>query len=169
MKIIWYPATSLDGFIADDAGKADWVTDDDAGAFDELVKTSGAVIVGRRIFDQYYGQLYPAAHAKTYVLTLDPKRVSADQRVEYIHGGPLEVMRALDSDGRTQAVLSGGGEVNGLFAAANLIDEAWMSVYPLILGTGTRLLGSYHGRLKLTLQQGYALPGGVVHNRYVVG
>ena len=169
MKIIWYPAVSLDGFIAGPGGNSDWVTDDDAGLFDELVSSSRAVIVGRTTFDQYRGQLFPARGAKTYVVTADDRLVSDDPSFEYVTGGALEVMRSLGHDNQTQAVLAGGGQVNGLFAAANLIDEAWISVYPLILGAGTRLLGNYEGRLKLTLQQGYALPGGVVHNRYDVG
>ncbi|MBW4061622.1 dihydrofolate reductase family protein [Candidatus Saccharibacteria bacterium] len=169
MKIIWYPAVSLDGYIADDQGQSDWVTSDDAGMFDDLVQQSKAVIVGRKTFDQFKGELYPVTGATTYVITNNTKRASDDPAVVYVAGGALEVMRSLSADGRTQAVLSGGGEINGLFAAANLIDEAWVSVYPLILGSGTKLMGSYAGRLRLSFRQGYALPHGVVHNRYDVG
>jgi dihydrofolate reductase len=169
MKIIWYPAVSLDGYISDALGGSDWVTSSDAGMFDDLVAKSKAVIVGRKTFDQSKGALYPVHGATTYVVTKNSNLLSDDPGVVYVTGGALEVMRSLTADGRIQAVLCGGGEMNGMFAAANLIDEAWMSVYPLILGAGTKLLGDYSGALKLTFRSGYALPEGVVHNRYEVG
>jgi len=169
MKIIWYPAVTLDGYIADPRGRADFVTAEDDRQWGELVQAAGAVIVGRRTFDQYRGVVYPLAGATTYVATRDTKLMSADPAVVYVTGGPLEVMRRLHAGGHAIAVLAGGGQAAGLFAQANLIDEAWISLYPRLLGAGVRLLGDYRGELRLTFKEGYAMPGGVVHNRYDVG
>lgn len=169
MRLIWYPAVSLDGLITDAQGSSDFVTADDTKQFGRLVNQAGAIIVGRRTFDQYHQPDNPFPKAKTYVLTQNPRLASSDPAVNYICGSPLELMRRLHTDGHAVAVLSGGGQINGLFARANLIDEAWVSLYPLILGAGTPLLGGYQGSLRLTLRDGFRLPGGVVHNRYDVG
>jgi dihydrofolate reductase len=168
MKIIWYPAATLDGYIADTRGRSDWVSAQDNQAFASLARDSGAVIVGRRTFDQYQGQnLVPGAH--TYVLTHNPALGSDDPDVTYIVGGALEAMRRLHAAGHAQAVLAGGGDTSGSFAKANLIDEAWISFYPLILGAGTKLLGSHQGSMRLTPRESLAMAGGVNHHRYEVG
>lgn len=169
MKVIWYPAVTLDGYIADPKGNSSFVNDTDEAQFGRLVNSTGAIIVGRRTYDQYHRRANPFPKARTYVVTKDDKLASDDPMIVYVAGGPMEVMRRLHQDGRTVAVLSGGGQVNGLFASKGLIDEAWISIYPLILGEGIPLLGEYKGTLRLTMKAGYALPGGVVHNRYDVG
>jgi dihydrofolate reductase len=169
MKIIWYPAVSLDGYIADAKGNSDWVTAEDDQMWGQLVQSARAVIVGRRTFNQYYGQVYPIPGATTYVMTTDSGLRSEDPAVVYVVGGAMAVMRRLSEDGHRWAVLSGGGESSGLFAAANLIDEAWISTYPIVLGSGTRLLGKYEGPMRLIFREGYSLPGGVNHSRYDIG
>lgn len=168
MKLIWYPAVSLDGYIADVQGDSSFVSAADDKQFSKLINSTGALVVGRRTYDQYHHpNPYPKAH--TYVVTQNTQLVSDDPAVTYVTGGPMEVMRRLHDDRFTVAVLSGGGLTSGLFAQANLIDEAWISIYPLMLGEGTRLLGDHRGRMKLKLKEGYALPGGIIHNRYEVG
>lgn len=168
MRIIWYPAVSLDGYITDAKGSSDFVTPEDTRQFAKLVGQAGALIVGRRTFDQYHQPKNPFPKAKTYVVTQNHRLTSEDPAIIYVSGGPLELMRRLHQDGHAYAVLSGGGQINGLFAAANLIDEAWVSVYPLIHGAGVPLLGGYHGPLKLSLREGFMMPSGVVHSRYDV-
>jgi dihydrofolate reductase len=167
MKILWYPAVSLDGYIADTRGSSDFVTADTI-QFGKLVNSTGAIVVGRRTYDQYH-RPNPFPKARTYVLTNDDKLHSDDPAVVYVTGGPMEIMRRLHQDGRTVAVLSGGGATSGAFAAKGLIDEAWISVYPLILGGGTHLLGDYQGTLRLNQRESFMLPGGIIHNRYQVG
>jgi dihydrofolate reductase len=168
MKILWYPAVSLDGYVADTTGSSDFVTPEDTIQFGKLVNATGAIIVGRRTYDQYH-RPNPFPKARTYVLTANDKLRSDDPAIVYVTGGPMEIMRRLHQDGRTVAVLSGGGATSGAFAAKGLIDEAWISVYPLVLGGGTRLLGGYQGAMRFGLREGFMLPGGIIHNRYEVG
>jgi dihydrofolate reductase len=168
MKIIWYPAVSLDGYVADARGRSDFVSAEDEREFSKLVNATGAIIVGRRTYDQYHRPQNPFPKARTYVLTQSTDASSDDPAVVYVSGGPLEMMRRLHSDGRTVAVLSGGGTTSGLFAGKGLIDEAWISLYPLILGAGTRVLGEYQGTMRFMFKEGFMLPGGIVHNRYDV-
>lgn len=169
MRLIWYPAVTLDGFIATAEGNSDWVIPDDDRLFTQLVQSAGAIVMGRRTFDQYHSHGNPFPKAKTYVLTNNHHLASNDPAVAFVTGGPLEVMRRLHADGYQQAVLSGGGDTNGLFARAGLIEEAWISVYPLTLGAGIPLFGGYPTALRLTLIETRELPGGVTHHRYEVG
>lgn len=169
MKLIWYPAATLDGFIATPDGRADWISPHDDRQFAGLVKESGAIVVGRRTFAQYHAHGNPFPHAKTYVYTRDMRLTSDDPAIIYVSGSPLELMRRLHLEGHIQAVLPGGGDTAGLFARANLIDEAWISVYPLMIGTGIPLLGNFPSSLRLEHQSSHAMPGGITHHRYQVG
>lgn len=169
MKVIWYPAVTLDGFIATPDGNSDWVIPEDDRLFSQLVQESGAIIMGRRTYQQYHSHGNPFPKAITYVLTTKSDHASSDPAVIFVTGGPLELMRRLHLDGHEQVVLSGGGETNGHFARAGVIDEAWISVYPLTLGAGIPLFGSQPTALRLSLQETRTLPGGVIHNRYLVG
>ncbi len=163
MHVIWYPATTIDGYIADVDGDSDWVTAEDEELFSELVQSCGAVIVGRATFDQFHGSIYPIAGATTYVCTSRP----ADDidGVRFVSGSPSEVLERVRNDGLTAVVLSGGGDVNGRFAKANLIDEAIVSVYPKVFGGGTRLLGSHELRINLGGSSWTALHDGVIQLR----
>ena len=168
MKLIWYPSVSLDGLIADSTGRSDFVTEADERQFAKLVHSAGALVVGRRTFAQYHQPRNPFPKVTTYVLTTDIHLRSDDPAVVYVTGGPMEVMRRLHADSRLITVLSGGGQTSGLFAAKGLIDEAWISINPLVMGAGTPMLGDYRGTLRLDWREGFMLPGGIVHNRYEV-
>lgn len=167
MRLIWYPAVSLDGFITDSAGASTWVTPEDERQFAKLIHSAGALVVGRRTFDQYH-RPNPFPKIRTYVLTSNSSLASDDPAVVYVTGGPMEVMRRLHQDGYQMAVLSGGGRTNGAFASKGLIDEAWVSLYPFTLGAGTPLLGDYQINLRFELQSAHMMPSGVVHSRYKI-
>ncbi len=168
MKLIWYPAVSIDGFIADSAGSSDFITPEDERQFAKLVNTAGALVVGHTTYQQYHQPTNPFPKVRTYVLTTNPGLTSDNPAVVYLSGGPMEVMRRLHADGYIQAVLSGGGQINSLFAAGGFIDEAWVSLYPLTLGAGTSLFGDHPVQLRLSLRDSLRLPGGIIHSRYEV-
>jgi dihydrofolate reductase len=167
MKLICCAAASLDGFIADAAGSSSFVSPADVKQFKDLVAATGTLIVGRRAFEQWHQQ-NPLPQVHTYVLTKDASLSGDNEAIRFVAGGVLEVMRQLQEDGRAHAVLWGGGQVNGAFAAKDLIDEARISLYPLILGQGVPLMGGYQGQLRLQLQKAYTLPDGVVRGHYAV-
>jgi len=52
-KIVFYPACSLDGYIARHDGDSAWVTEEDEQLFTQEVQKAGCVIVGSRTFKQY--------------------------------------------------------------------------------------------------------------------
>jgi dihydrofolate reductase len=179
LKIIFYPAISLDGYIAKSNGDSDWVTDEDEQIFAEEVARAGCVIVGRRTFEQYKGKIYPMANATTFVCT-SHKKVTQDypaDQVVRVSGDVEDIVKQIESRGFTSAILSGGGDTNSWFAIAGLIDEMIVSVYPKMLGAGIGLFGRWdHERghfpievqLNLTLLNTRQLGDGVVQHRYKV-
>lgn len=168
MKIIWNPAVTLDGNIATADGNSDWPTEEDGNLFEEQVRRSGAVIVGRRTFEQYKGEVFPISGTTTLVWTHQPDTGQAYEGVEYMDGRPEEVITTLEKKGFRECVLAGGSITNDAFITAGLVDEIVITIYPLLFGGGMRLLSVKNFELKLELLGTSEIGGGVIRSKYKV-
>jgi dihydrofolate reductase len=166
MKIIWYPAITLDGFIATETGDSDWISEADDRMFEAEAKQAGCVVVGKTTFDQYKGSIYPIPNTTTYVVTNRANDLPQTQNIKYVGPDAEVICERIAKDGFASALLSGGGETNGLFAKAGKIDEAIISIYPVVLGSGIKMFGSYTPKLSLKLVSSQGIGEGVVQNRY---
>lgn len=149
MKVTLMNAISLDGFIAKPDGDSDWVTDDEQ--FDAAIAEFGCLLIGRKTFEQYEGELYPVDGAVTFVYTSDSKSFEDTENLKFLQGTPDEVLEQISRAGFSKVLLAGGGAINASFAAAELIQEIIVDVHPLTLGQGIRLLGDFTGSLDLEL------------------
>ncbi len=168
MKIIWNPAVTLDGNIAKADGNSDWPTERDGELFDEQVRISGAVIVGRKSFEQYKGEVFPIQGATTYVWTHTPETGEVTEGVEYVSGTPEAVVLFLEKRGIIECVLAGGPITSNAFVSAGLVDEVIATIYPLLFGSGMRLLSGDSIDMKLKLSETKEIGDGVIRNKYKV-
>jgi dihydrofolate reductase len=164
MKVILYPAISLDGFIAHLNGDSDWVTAEDEALFAKEVQNAGCVIVGNRTFKQYKDSIYPIANAITFVCTSQP--LPSTENIKYVTGTVTEILAQVQAAGFTTAILSGGADTNRRFAEAQAIDELIVSSYPQILGRGLSLFGGLEMEVRLELLDTKPLQSGIIQNRY---
>lgn len=167
MKIILYPAISLDGYIARSDGDSDWVTPEDERLFTEEVRKAGCVIVGNNTFKQYQGSIYPIQGAVTFVCSSSIES-QIDSAVRYVGGKVADIIKQIASAGFTSAVLSGGADTNARFAEAGAITEMLVSIYPHVLGSGLKLFGDRSIKIALSLLTTQQLDSGVVQNKYKV-
>lgn len=168
MKLIWSPAVTLDGNIAMADGNSNWPSETDGNLFQELVKECGAVIVGRKTFEQYKGEVFPIEGAITYVWTHQPETGESYSGVEYISGKPKGVLANLEQKGHTKCVLAGGTITNNAFMGAGLVDEIIATIYPLLFGKGMGLLTLDNFEVKLELLETKPIGDGVIRNHYKV-
>ena len=164
-KVLWNTMMSLDGFIAGPDDDMHWVFGVDGGAgrtVDEVVRSTGALLVGRRTQDVedrlqpgFYGGAF---RGPFFVLRHDPppeppvvKGVSG----RFLDVGIDEAVRVAQeaADGRDVVVL--GANVARQCLEAGLLDEIIVHVAPILLGDGVRLFQRSGGepvRLALELQ-----------------
>lgn len=64
---------------------------------------------------------------------------------------PQEILNLLRKKGFSETLVCGGGQINGVFAKADLIDEIYSDIEPVVLGAGCRLFGDTTVRLDLRL------------------
>lgn len=158
--IIFLTATSLDGYLADENGSLDWLFSVEGGedAFDEFktfVARVSVIVEGSTTYEwvinheqllehpEKWQELY--GKKKTYVFSTRaaqlPRVPNTD--VEFISGPVSEhISSILIAAGDGDIWVVGGGTIAAQFAAADRLDEIWLSVAPVFLGSGAPLFTS---------------------------
>jgi dihydrofolate reductase len=162
-KVLWHTQMSLDGFIAGPNDDMRWAFEVEAGpdeTIDEVVGSTGALLVGRRTQDVedreqpgFYGGAYQGPF---FVLRHDPP--AEPPVVKGVTGQFLDVgieeavaIAKQAAEGRDVVVL--GANVARQCLEAGLLDEVLVHVSPVLLGDGVRLFDRPGGapvKLELT-------------------
>ena len=137
MKVILLMAITLDGRTGrNEMHFVDWTEKEDKKLFVEITKKAGVIIMGSRTYDTIGG---PLPNRRNIILTRDPKRKSKWDNLEFVDKSPAALLRYLEQEGFSEAVLAGGPTINSLFAREKLIDEVIVTVSPVVFGYGTSL------------------------------
>lgn len=150
----------------------------------EGLAATGAVIVGKRMFGGWdgpwgdeptlgvWGEEPPFA-VPVFVLTHHPRETTTVGQTTYTFvtdGIESALEQARAAAGGKDVSVGGGANVIQQYLVAGLLDELQLSVVPLLLGGGVRLLenlGDAPPELELT--RVVESPSGVTHLRYRVG
>lgn len=167
MPNIVYIATSLDGLIADSAGRVDWAApyeDADYG-FETFYAGVDRIIMGRRTYDQTLrlGD-WPYAGKPVTVLTHRPLRAPPIGISAFC--GPLT--KILTRASRRTNWIIGGSQTIAAAIRDDLVDEFDIFVMPLTLGQGIPLFADELPALDLRPVGNDRFENGVVRLRYKV-
>jgi dihydrofolate reductase len=142
---------------------------EDSELLDEATQRSGAVIVGRRMFDnaQGWGES-PPFHKPVFVLTHETKE--PDEReggttFTFVEGVENALEQARAAAGERDVAVGGGAQTIQQFLRAGLLDEMQVHVAPLLLGGGVRLFDDLDGPREVSDLQARASPA-VAHLRF---
>jgi dihydrofolate reductase len=129
----------------------------DAEILDEAFARTGAVVLGKRMFDNAHGWGdNPPFHVPVFVLTHEAREAETKEggtTFTFVTDG---VETALDearrAAGDKDVSIAGGANTIQQFVKAGLVDELQIHVAPLLLGGGIRLfddLGTFSGSLEI--------------------
>jgi len=169
-RIVYYVASSLDGYIAPADGSLDWLSAHESGGEDygyaELYASVDAVLVGRRTYEQFLTfPDWPYAGRPCWVFSKRPVK-AASPEVTVTADTPERAVSVLDALGLRRVWLVGGGQLAGAFRAAGLITEYIVTVLPVVLGAGTPLFAAPGPREDLRLVDSKKYVGGLVQLCY---
>ena len=170
---------TVDGFVADPEGKADWMSaDTDPRAMQivhELIDTSDTLLMGRKMapgFMKYWESIssdaleYAFAQKMVNVAKVVFSRSvkSIDGRNVRVENGPLveSVNRLKSAPGKDLLVYGGASFVSSLIENG-LVDEFHLVVNPVAIGSGMRIFNS---RVPLELVASTAFANGEILNTY---
>jgi dihydrofolate reductase len=164
-RVVLGLAVSLDGFIEGPNGEYDWCfTDQDYGLTD-FFKGVDAIFMGRKSYSvaDEQGDNTPWKGMKTYLFSRSLDRAPSPD---------VEILRDLDAarnviKGPGKDIwLFGGAELTTAFINAGLVDELWLSVHPILLGSGKPLFQNIDGRKNLKLVESKSYETGLVSLKY---
>ena len=152
----------------------------DSDVVDGLLQGNGAYIMGRKMFGGGDGQWdeswtgwwgdEPPYHAPVFVLTHYPRKplpMRGGTTFTFVTEGIASALaRARAAAGDKDVAIAGGASAVQQYIAAGLLDELYLHIVPVILGSGERLLQGV-GDPALELVNVIASPA-VTHARYRV-
>lgn len=148
-RIVYYTATTLDGFLADPADSLDWLLrqpldDGGAGDYTRFIADVGAIVMGSTTYEWVLAH-DPGSWAydvPSWVMTSRtlPLPAAAGADVRFASGPVGELAPDLrGAAGEKDVWVVGGGDLAGHFADAGLLDEIVTSIAPVTLGAGRPL------------------------------
>ncbi|GGL98100.1 dihydrofolate reductase family protein [Micromonospora yangpuensis] len=185
-KLVYYVASTLDGFIAAPDGSYDFfplepdVTAHLGAAYPQTIPTFAhpqfgieqptgrfdAVVMGRATYDPALtaGITSPYAHLRQYVVSrsLPP---STDPAVEIVAGDPVAFVRDLKGRAGGDIWLCGGGDLAGQLLPE--IDELIVKLHPIVAGSGVPLVRRDFDPHRFTLAETTPFDSGLIILRYL--
>lgn len=146
MRIFIIAAVTADGFIARNNHEfPDWTSKEDKRSFVQLTKAA-VLIFGGNTF-RAIGR--PLPNRRNIVYTRQKLVVAG---VEATVLPPVKLVGQLQREGHDQIAICGGSTIYSLFLEAGIVSELYLTVEPLLFGTGVPLL-SQPATAQLELQE----------------
>lgn len=166
-------ATSLDGYIADENGKIDWLhsipnPDQNDMGYGEFIAQIDALVMGRTTFETICGFDMGWPYKKPVFvlsnsLTSIPKAYKG--KAELVNGTLNDILHTIHNRGYSNLYIDGGKTIQS-FLKEDLIDEMTITIIPYLLGGGTPLFSKFSGFLEFECVDSKIYLGKVVQNRF---
>jgi len=174
-RIQYFVAASLDGFIATPTDNLDWLLQFDgfeggADSYNGFIAGVGCIIMGGETYAwlmEHESGTWPYAGTPSYVFTHHEYRAPDGADITFVRGHIQEFLADFRrAAGDRNIWVVGGGNLAAQFADAGLLDEIILSVIPVVLGAGKRLLPMKGPTPPLELVASRTLGRGIVELRY---
>lgn len=157
MKTSAYIAVSVDGFIAREDGRLDWLERAEPGqspqpdpaaptedyGYHAFMESVDALALGRRTYEKAraFGGPWPYRNKRVVVLSRRPVDIPADlDHASWRNASPATLVEELESQG-VQHLYVDGGETIRRFLVAGLLQQMIITRTPVLLGKGIPLFG----------------------------
>lgn len=162
-KLIVGVAISLDGFIEGPNGEYDWCFTDGDYGLTEFYKRIDALIMGRKTYEVMQKEddgSQGFSKMKTYVFSNTLEKVK--KGAVLVKGELREEVERIKASPGKDIWLFGGAMLTSALLNLGLVDEVWLSVHPIVLGSGKPLFGGIEQRINLKLIEEKTYASGLV-------
>lgn len=185
-KIVALSFVTLDGVVQAPGGPDEdpeggfpyggWVAphfDEHLGAaMTEQMSETRALLLGRKtyeIFASYWPgheSEWPGVSSATKYVVSTTRTESLWENTVFVQGDVAEEVRRLKQQDGPDLQVHGSIQLLQTLFEHGLVDELWLKVFPITLGTGKRLFGEGTGAVAFELVHSQTTPSGVVVTRY---
>nr|BFD59528.1 dihydrofolate reductase family protein [Bdellovibrio sp. CKG001]BFD62908.1 dihydrofolate reductase family protein [Bdellovibrio sp. HM001] len=162
MKTVYYGASSLNGFIADQSNSLEWLFQFDGGAgapdFESFIRDVGAIAMGSTTYMWLYDHLLKKEKPEawpykipSWVFTTRHLPLFPEADVRFVKGDVRPVYEEMKAVANGKNIwLVGGGELVGQFYDQGYLNEIVLNIAPVTLSGGAPLLPrTMHPPMKL--------------------
>ncbi|PSK93401.1 dihydrofolate reductase family protein [Taibaiella chishuiensis] len=182
-KLVLCMHTSLDNFVAGPGGAMDWIhVDEEIFKYTgKLTEAADTALYGRVTYQMMEGY-WPTAgdqpnasdhdkdHSRWYnhvkKVVLSHTLQSQDPNLQIVSDNLAAQIRQLKQESGKNILIFGSASASHALMEAQLIDEFWLFVNPVILGTGIPLFKDTTGKVPLDLLSVVPFASGVVGLHY---
>jgi dihydrofolate reductase len=174
-KLILGLAITLDGYIEGPNGEYDWCFTDQDYGLKEFFTRVDAIFIGRKSYEmlQQYadsnnGETVPGMPVMTeYVFSRT--LTSVKKGAVLISENSIREARRIKEQPGKYIWLYGGASLTDALLKEGLVDELWLSVHPILLGSGKPLFRENDSRTTIGLLECKTYESGLVSLRYRIG
>jgi dihydrofolate reductase len=166
-KIILGLAVSLDSYIEGPNGEYDWCFTDQDYGLKEFFNRVDSVFMGRRSYELVQnteGNPDWMPPMKEYIFSNTLKKVKPGATL--VSGDIVTRISEIKQEEGKDIWLFGGAELTATLMNAKLVDELWLSVHPILLGSGKPLFINIMDRIALKLLETKTYDTGLVSLKY---
>lgn len=153
MKVTYYVASSIDGYIAKENGDVSWL--DDLGismeetGYDQFFSSVDGLVMGRNTYDFVFDYgTWPYKDKPTWVCSSTELNVMEGCHLQKAIK-PRDVVKEANELGLKHLWLVGGGKLAGSFIQNKLLTHLSISQMPIILGTGIKVVDGLNESVRL--------------------
>lgn len=172
MKVTYYVASSLDGYIAKEDGDVSWleelgITMEETG-YNEFYSTVDALVMGRKTYEMIvsFGE-WPYGDKPVWVCTSSNVNPMEGSNIQ-VGKTPEEVHQAASKMKIKHLWLVGGGSLSSSFIQKKLLTNISLALMPIVLGKGIKLFGELPAPVFLDKQNLESPESGMVQIEYTI-
>lgn len=151
-KIILSAAISLDGMIEGPNGEYDWCTPPEPEEMTRFLNRVDAIFYGRKSFEVTGPDAFPFPGKTSYVFSNSLKSVNGEN-THLVSGDVLPEVKRIQQLPQKDIWLFGGASLTTFFLHHNLIDELYLGLVPIVLGSGKPLFQNIQERKKFVIKE----------------
>jgi dihydrofolate reductase len=173
-KLILGLAITLDGYIEGPNGEYDWCFTDQDYGLKEFFTRVDSIFIGRKSYemaqqhaDSNDGEIVPGMPVMTeYVFSRT--LTSVKKGAVLISEDSITEARRIKEQPGKDIWLFGGASLTDALIKEGMVDELWLSVHPILLGSGKPLFRENDGRTTMSLLECKTYESGLVSLRYSI-
>jgi dihydrofolate reductase len=166
-KVVLGVGTSLDGYIARPDGSVDFLFMPKDYSMAPFFKTIDAAVMGRKTYDvaMKMGGVSYGPKIATYVFSrsLPP---GERQGLTFVNQPPTKLIDGLRKRPGKDIWLMGGGELARDFLKADLVDELYLGIVPVLIGEGIPLFPAGFPQREFELLENKTYSKGLIALKY---
>ncbi len=169
-KIILGLAVSLDGFIEGSNGEYDWCFTDQDYGMSAFFQRIDSLFIGRKSYEllQNMGDQAMPGFPKLKEYVFSNTLSGVKEGVTLISGDLAKQVTALREEEGKDIWLFGGASLTASLLNLGFVDELWLSVHPVLLGSGKPLFQGIRDRIQLQLTDVKTYDTGLVSLTYFI-